>query len=52
MKTLQFVRTPAGWRISAVAWDDERDGLRLEPGYAEPADAQPAGERPPESGAI
>ncbi len=27
MKTLQFVRTPAGWRISAVAWDDERDGL-------------------------
>ena len=24
MKTLQFVRTPAGWRISAVAWDDER----------------------------
>jgi hypothetical protein len=26
MKSLQFVRTPAGWRISAVAWDDERDG--------------------------
>jgi hypothetical protein len=26
MKTLQFVRTSAGWRISAVAWDDERDG--------------------------
>lgn len=24
MKTLQFVRTLAGWRISAVAWDDER----------------------------
>jgi hypothetical protein len=24
MKTLQFVRTPAGWRISAAAWDDER----------------------------
>lgn len=23
-KTLQFVRTPAGWRISAAAWDDER----------------------------
>ncbi|GAA2710269.1 DUF4440 domain-containing protein [Actinoplanes palleronii] len=23
-KTLQFVRTLAGWRISAVAWDDER----------------------------
>ncbi|WP_033337462.1 nuclear transport factor 2 family protein [Catenuloplanes japonicus] len=31
MKTLQFVRTPAGWRISAVAWDDERDGLTLDP---------------------
>jgi len=27
MKMLQFVRTPAGWRISAAAWDDERDGL-------------------------
>lgn len=27
MKTLQLVRTAAGWRISAVAWDDERDGL-------------------------
>ena len=22
-KTLQFVRTPVGWRISAVAWHDE-----------------------------
>jgi hypothetical protein len=31
MKTLQFVRTPAGWRISAAAWDDERDGLTIEP---------------------
>jgi hypothetical protein len=30
MKTLQFVRTPAGWRISAAAWDDERDGLAIE----------------------
>ncbi len=29
MKTLQFVRTPAGWRISAAAWDDERDGLNI-----------------------
>jgi len=34
MKTLQFVRTSAGWRISAAAWDDERDGLQLEPDYA------------------
>ena len=32
MKTLQFVRTAAGWRISAAAWDDERDGLAIEPG--------------------
>ncbi|MEO6704081.1 MAG: DUF4440 domain-containing protein [Jatrophihabitantaceae bacterium] len=29
MKTLQLVRTADGWRISAAAWDDERDGLRL-----------------------
>ena len=29
MKTLQFVRTPVGWRISAAAWDDERDGLDI-----------------------
>ncbi len=26
MKSLQFLRTAAGWRISAVAWDDERPG--------------------------
>lgn len=25
MKTLQFVRTSAGWKISAAAWDDERE---------------------------
>ena len=30
MKTLQFVRTSAGWRISAAAWDDEREGLTIE----------------------
>jgi hypothetical protein len=34
MKTFQFVRMPAGWRISAVAWADERDGLAIEPGWA------------------
>jgi hypothetical protein len=22
-KTTQFVRTPAGWRMSSMAWDDE-----------------------------
>ena len=25
----QFVRTPEGWRISAMAWDDEREGLAV-----------------------
>ena len=29
MKSLQFVRTSEGWRISAAAWDDERDGLTI-----------------------
>ncbi|GAA1931295.1 GNAT family N-acetyltransferase [Nocardioides marmoribigeumensis] len=29
MKSVQLVRTPDGWRVSAAAWDDERDGLRL-----------------------
>lgn len=24
MKTMSFVRTAAGWRISSAAWDDER----------------------------
>jgi hypothetical protein len=26
MKTLQFVKTLGGWRISAFAWEDERPG--------------------------
>ena len=25
----QFVRTPAGWRIASMAWDDERPGLAV-----------------------
>lgn len=29
VKTFQLVRTPDGWRISAMAWDDERPGLVL-----------------------
>jgi hypothetical protein len=29
MESFQLVRTPPGWRISAAAWDDERDGLLL-----------------------
>jgi len=30
----QFIRTPAGWRISVMAWDDERPGLALADHYA------------------
>ena len=29
MIATQFVRTPAGWKMSAMAWDDEREGLAL-----------------------
>lgn len=29
MKTLQFLETSAGWKISSVAWDDEREGLAI-----------------------
>jgi hypothetical protein len=29
MISTQFVCTPAGWRISSMAWDDERPGLTL-----------------------
>ena len=49
---LRFVLTPAGWRMSAMAWDDERPGLRL-PRHAEPTEfgsaLQPS-EPPPEGG--
>jgi hypothetical protein len=30
----QFVRTPNGWKISSMAWDDERPGLALPDRYA------------------
>ncbi len=30
MKTIQFIRTTSGWRITAAAWDDERPGLTIE----------------------
>ncbi len=30
----QFVLTPSGWRMSAMAWDDERAGLALPDRYA------------------
>jgi hypothetical protein len=29
MISTQFVRTAVGWRISSMAWDDERQGLTL-----------------------
>lgn len=36
MISTQFVRTPAGWKMSAMAWDDERPGLSI-PQHCEPA---------------
>jgi RimJ/RimL family protein N-acetyltransferase len=29
MKTIQLIRTGDGWRISALAWDDAREGLTI-----------------------
>jgi hypothetical protein len=29
MISTQFIKTPAGWKISAMAWDDERPGLAI-----------------------
>jgi hypothetical protein len=29
----QFVRTPSGWKISSMAWDDERPGLQVAASY-------------------
>ena len=29
MISTQFIRTPQGWKMSAMAWDDERAGLAL-----------------------
>ena len=29
----QFIRTPAGWKISSMAWDDERPGLAIPARY-------------------
>jgi hypothetical protein len=33
MISTQFVRTPDGWRISCMAWDDEREGLAVPDRY-------------------
>ena len=30
MKSIQLVRTAAGWRITAAAWDDERPGVDVD----------------------
>jgi hypothetical protein len=30
MITTQFAHTPTGWKMSAMAWDDERPGLSME----------------------
>jgi hypothetical protein len=30
----QFIRTAEGWRISSMAWDDERPGVELPKGVA------------------
>ena len=35
MISTQFVLTPAGWKMSAMAWDDERSGLSI-PEHYEP----------------
>lgn len=32
MISTQFILTPAGWKISAMAWDDERPGLVIPEG--------------------
>jgi hypothetical protein len=31
--TTQFIATPAGWRMAAMAWDDERPGLAVPDDY-------------------
>ena len=33
MISTQFIRTPRGWRMSAMAWDDEHPGLSLPERY-------------------
>jgi len=43
MVSTQFVQTPGGWKISAMAWDDERPGLSI-PEHYQPGPPRP-GER-------
>lgn len=35
MKMIQFVKTPNGWKMSSLAWDDEREGLAIPDEYLE-----------------
>ena len=37
MISTQFINTPGGWKISAMAWDDERPGIRIPERYATPS---------------
>jgi hypothetical protein len=39
MITTQFVNTPSGWKMSAMAWDDERPGLSIDE-WTEPHNAR------------
>ena len=32
VKTMQFVRASGEWKLSALAWDDERDGFTINDG--------------------
>jgi hypothetical protein len=34
MISTQFIMTPAGWKVSAMAWDDERPGLTVPERYS------------------
>jgi hypothetical protein len=36
MISTQFINTPAGWKMSAMAWDDEREGLTIDSGPGSP----------------
>ena len=40
MVSTQFIQTPVGWKISAMAWDDERLGLSIPKQY-EPSGSAP-----------
>ena len=40
MISTQFMRTPQGWRMSSMAWDDERPGLVI-PVDAESSESSP-----------